>query len=63
MNAGQMGEAGLQGWRTRVADRVAPAVSRRTPFDVNQVRKAIGAAFLGLSLLYLVKAARELVRR
>ncbi len=58
-----LGEAGLQGWRARVAERVAPAVSRRTSFDVDQVRRAIGALFLGLSVLYLVKAARQLARR
>ncbi len=64
MGAGaNLGEAGLQGWRTRVADRVAPSVSRRTSFDVDQVRWAIGAVFLCLSVLYLVKAARELARR
>ena len=64
MGAGaNLGEAGLQGWRGRVAQRVAPAVSRRTSFDADQVRRVIGAAFLGLSLLYLVKAGRELARR
>ena len=64
MGAGaNLGEAGLQGWRARLADRVAPAVSRRTSFDAEQVRRAIGAVFLGLSLLYLIKAARELARR
>lgn len=61
--AGQLGEAGLQGWRVRVADRVAPVVSRRTPFDVDQVRRVIGAVFLGISTLYLLKAARDLARR
>ncbi len=63
MDAGHLGEAGLQGWRARVADRVAPAVSRGTSFDVDQVRRAIGAVFLGLSVLYLVKALRDLTRR
>ncbi len=63
MAAGHLGEAGLQGWRARLADRVAPAVTRRTSFSVDQVRRAIGALFLGLSLLYLVKAARDLARR
>lgn len=63
MAAGNLGEAGLQGWRARVADRVAPAVSQRSPFDVDQVRRAIGVVFLGLSLLYLLKAVRDLSRQ
>lgn len=63
MEAARLGEAGLQGWRGRLADRVAPAVSRRTSFDVDQVRRAIGGLFLGLTLLYLVKASRDLARR
>ncbi|MDP9019396.1 MAG: hypothetical protein M3N25_01105 [Actinomycetota bacterium] len=63
MDARQVGEAGLRGWRARVADRVAPAVARRTSVDVEQVRTAIGALFLALAALYLVKATRELVKR
>ncbi len=63
MHSAQLGEAGLQGWRGRVADRVAPAVSRRTSFDVDQVRSAIGGLFLGLAVLYLMKASRDLARR
>ncbi|HSH59669.1 MAG TPA: hypothetical protein VK988_08540 [Acidimicrobiales bacterium] len=59
----ELGQAGLQGWRARVAEWVAPAVSRRTSLDDDQVRRAIGGLFLALSLLYLVKAARELLRR
>jgi len=61
--ARRVGEAGLQGWRARVADRVAPPISQRTRFDVNQVRRAIGLVFLGLSVLYLAKAVREVARR
>ncbi len=63
MQAAQLGEAGLQGWRGRVADRLAPAISRRTSFDVDHVRRAIGGLFLVLALLYLVKASRDLASR
>lgn len=62
MSARALGEAGLQGWRGRVAGAVAPAVSRRTPLDEEQVRRAIGGLFLALALLYLVKAGRKLRR-
>ena len=63
MNTRRLGRAGLQGWRGRVADRVAPAVSRRTSLNVDQVRAVIGGLFLGLAVLYLVKASRDLAGR
>lgn len=63
MDARRLGEAGLQGWRGRVADRMAPAVARRTSLDLDQARRAIGGLFLALTVLYLVKASRDLARR
>ncbi len=63
MEARGLGEAGLQGWRGRVADRVAPPVARATPLEVDQVRKAIGGLFLVLAVLYVAKAVRDLLRR
>ena len=60
-NATQIGQAGLQGWREKVADGVAAPVSKRTPLDEDQVRAAIGALFFVLSVVYVgqaVKAAR-----
>ncbi|MDP9420019.1 MAG: hypothetical protein M3P53_07725 [Actinomycetota bacterium] len=63
MGARRLGEAGLQGWRGRLADRVAPPVARATPLEVDQVRVAIGGLFLVLAVLYLVKATRGLARR
>lgn len=53
-----VGQAGLQGWREKVADRVAPAASNRTPLSEDQVRAVIGAVFFGLSVMYIVQAAR-----
>ena len=63
MAARNVGEAGLQGWRGRVADRVAPAIARRTSLEADQVSRAIGGLFLALAMLYLVKATRALARR
>ena len=63
MDARNVGEAGLQGWRGRVADRVAPAIARRTSLEADQVSRAIGGLFLVLAVLYLVKATRALARR
>jgi hypothetical protein len=57
-----IGQAGLQGWREKVADGVAGPVSRRTPLGEEHVRAALGATFFVLSVVYIVqavKAARE----
>lgn len=51
----QIGTAGLQGWREKVADRVADPVASRTPLDADQVRAALGAIFFALSVMYVVK--------
>jgi hypothetical protein len=63
VDARQVGQAGLRGWRGKVADRVAPAVADRTSLDTDQVRAAVGGLFLVLSTLYLVKVLRDLLRR
>jgi hypothetical protein len=58
----QVGRAGLQGWREKVADGVAGPVAQRTPLEEDNVRAIIGATFLVLSVLYLVNAVRALAR-
>jgi len=59
-----LGQAGLQGWRATVGNRVAPPVANRSPLTEDQVRAIVGAAFFVLSVLYVVKtvsaAARQL---
>ncbi|MCF6744765.1 hypothetical protein E9529_10825 [Blastococcus sp. KM273128] len=60
MDAITFGKAGLKGWRARVADTVAGPVSQRTPVTDDQVRAAIGALFLALSVMYVVKAVKDL---
>ncbi|SOD97931.1 hypothetical protein SAMN06272739_1665 [Blastococcus haudaquaticus] len=55
-----MGEAGLQGWRAKLADAVAAPVARRSGLSDEQVRAAIGALFLALSVLYVVNAVKQL---
>jgi hypothetical protein len=60
--ATKAGQAGLQGWRAKVADGVAEPVAKRTPLDEDQVRALIGAAFFVLAVIYIVNAARELVK-
>ena len=62
-NATQVGQAGLQGWREKVADGVAGPVSNRTPFGEDQVRAIIGAAFFVLSVVYIVQTVRAIAAR
>ena len=57
-----LGQAGLQGWRAKVGDQVAPAVAKRSGLSEDQVRAALGAAFLVLSILYVVKTLSEMSR-
>ena len=56
-----VGQAGLQGWRAKVADRVAPAASDKTPLSEDQIRGLIGAVFFGLSVMYVVKTTKAAV--
>ena len=61
--ATKAGQAGLQGWRGKLADGVAEPVAERTPLSEDQVRAAIGAAFFVLAVLYVARAIAELVRQ
>jgi hypothetical protein len=59
----QLGTAALQGWREKVADRVAPAVGKRTPLDEELVRAVLGLVFLGMTARYLVRTFRQAFAR
>jgi len=61
--ATKAGQAGLKGWREKLADGVAEPVSDRTPLSEDQVRAAIGAAFFVLAVVYVARAIAELVRQ
>ena len=61
--ATQVGQAGLQGWRGKLADGVADPLSNRTPLSEDQVRALIGAAFFLLAVVYVTKTIVELVRQ
>jgi hypothetical protein len=56
------GHAGLVGWRKAIADRAAPAASRRAPLSEDQLRGAIGAAFFLLSAYYVVSTVVRMVK-
>jgi hypothetical protein len=53
MNAKDVGQAGLAGWRETIADKAAPPVAARTPVDEDAIRAAIGALFFVLSVVYI----------
>ena len=56
--ATQLGQAGLQGWREKLADGVAEPVADRVPLEEDQVRAAIGALFFVLSVIYVVQTVK-----
>ncbi|MGY2129505.1 hypothetical protein [Blastococcus sp. SYSU DS0617] len=62
MDAISMGKAGLQGWRSKVADAVASPVARTSGFSDDQVRAVLGGAFFVLSAVYVVQTLRQLQR-
>ena len=57
-----MGRAGLTGWRSRMASKVADPVSDDTPLRKIDVESLIGWAFLGLLVLQFVNLVRTTVR-
>lgn len=54
--------ATLLGWRAKVGDAVAPAVSKRTPLRAEQVRSIIGLVFVTLAATYVVRSVTRMVR-
>jgi hypothetical protein len=61
METKNVGLAGLRGWRGSVANAVASPVAKRSSVGEDQVRAAIGAIFLLLSLMYIFGAIKDLV--
>jgi hypothetical protein len=61
--ATEVGQAGLQGWRAKVADGIAEPLAGRTPLDEDQARALLGALFFALSVMYIVKTVRAAVAR
>lgn len=57
-----LGHAGLVGWRKTIAERVAGPAARKSPLSEDQVRGAIGAAFVLLSAYYVLGSAVRMVK-
>lgn len=62
MKTKNVGLAGLRGWRGSVADAVASPIAKRSSFGEDQVRAVVGAVFLLLSLMYVLRAFKDVVR-
>jgi hypothetical protein len=61
--ATEAGQAGLQGWRAKLADGIAEPIANRTRLNEDEVRALIGAAFFILAVIYVANATRTLVRQ
>jgi hypothetical protein len=61
MNASELGQTGLVGWREKVAGSVAGPASERTPLADEQVRALMGALFFALAVYYVVGTIRRAV--
>lgn len=61
--ATQAGQAGLQGWRAKVADGIAKPVANHTKLNEDQVRAVVGAAFFILAVIYVANAVRALAEQ
>ncbi|WP_448624184.1 hypothetical protein [Geodermatophilus sp. URMC 64] len=59
MTAVELGRAGLQGWRAKVADVAGPFVAQRTAFSEDQAKAAIGVLFFALSVVYVAKTVKQ----
>lgn len=62
MNKTQTLEAGLVGWRDRLARKIDKPVAKRTPLTVQQVRALLGALFFVKSALYVGRSIRRAIR-
>jgi hypothetical protein len=58
----QLGQAGLVGWREKIADGVAPAAAQRSRLSEDQVRALVGTAFFALSAYYVVSTGIRMAR-
>lgn len=61
--ATELGQAGLQGWREKVADGISQPVAERAPLEEKQVRALIGAVFFVLSVVYVMKTISAAARQ
>lgn len=63
MDKTQTLEAGLVGWRERLARKLEKPISKRTPLTANQVRAVLGALFFVKSAIYVARSIRRAAKR
>jgi hypothetical protein len=61
--ATELGQAGLQGWREKVANGISQPVADRAPLEEDQVRAVVGAAVFVLAVIYVVKTISAATRQ
>lgn len=61
--ATEVGQAGLQGWREKVADGISSPIAKRAPVEEDQVRAFVGAAFFVLAVIYVFKTISAATRQ
>ena len=54
MDATELGQTALVGWREKAADGVAGPLSERTPLAEEQARAVVGALFFALAAYYVI---------
>jgi hypothetical protein len=59
----ELGQAGLQGWREKVANGISQPVANRAPLEEDQVRAVVGAAFFALAVIYVAKTISAATRQ
>jgi hypothetical protein len=55
-------EAGLVGWRERVARKVDKPVSKRTPLNADQIRAILGGLFFVSSAFYVGRVIARAIK-
>jgi hypothetical protein len=59
VNARELGQTALVGWREKVANGIARPVSSRTGVGEEAVRATIGVLFFALSVYYVASTLRR----
>ena len=60
--AAWLGQAGLVGWRAKIADGVAPVAAQRSRLSEDQARALVGAAFFAVSAYYVISTCIRMAR-
>jgi hypothetical protein len=61
--ATELGHAGLQGWREKLANGISQPVADRAPLEEDQVRAVVGAAFFVLAVIYVARTISAAMRQ